>query len=101
MTLPFTRAANVIAREEAGTLILFEQEHGRIYTMNETAKFIWEHCDGRNSTEDIANMVQHHFLLPEEIDRVSLAEIVSQHLVLLEKAALIERSYSEPSMQGT
>jgi hypothetical protein len=48
------RLEGLIVREERGEILVLDEAEGRIHQLNETAAFIWRHCDASVRPEDIA-----------------------------------------------
>jgi alpha-tubulin suppressor-like RCC1 family protein len=92
MSTVHKQRADVIARREGDCILAFGQsDGGQIIIMNETAAFIWEHCTGESSAEDIAILVRQHFDLPEfSAGDGSLVEVICRHLDLMHKAKLVD-----------
>ena len=67
-------------------LAVYNQDDCDAYTMNETRLFIWKHCDGVHSVEDIAGALAAHYGIG--IQR-GLAE-ARVFLADLERASLLE-----------
>jgi hypothetical protein len=45
---------NLLYRELDGEGIIYDQENSMVHTLNPTATLIWNYCDGKQSTKDIA-----------------------------------------------
>jgi PqqD family protein of HPr-rel-A system len=65
-------------REAGEENVLYDRNSGEVHVLNETARAIWELCDGRTSTKEMVEAVcqvtsLHHDVVSEDVDRL-LAE---------------------------
>ena len=96
MNTLYKKSADVITRQEGDGTLAFEQSAGNICIMNRASAFIWEHCTGDCSAEDIGLLVQQHFDLSKFSDgKSSLVDVISHHLDLMHKAKLVEAVETE------
>jgi hypothetical protein len=87
----YRQRPDVIVRQEGASTLVFEQSAGRICVMNETSAFILAHCTEGTSIEDLADLLRKKFDFSQcsEGD-TSLAELVTQHVQLLQEARILE-----------
>lgn len=52
-TLPKARQDNLIVRELADELLVYDKERNEARCLNRTAALVWKRCDGKTSVEDI------------------------------------------------
>ncbi len=58
--------------------LLYVTEKEKGFTLNNTAKEIWELCDGKNSVEDIIRNLSNRFECTESILRKDVKETIKQ-----------------------
>ena len=57
-----------------------------VYTLNETGAFVWEHIDGKNSVEDLIDVVVNEYETDKETatkDVLSLLDDMNKYLIIL------------------
>lgn len=86
--LPRGRKRQLITREVAGELIVYDLDSDRVYCLNSTAAFVWANCDGRTSVAAIAR------LLENELKTSVEQEIVLYALEQLNQSKLLDESYT-------
>lgn len=86
--LPKARQDQLITKEVAGELIVYDRENDRAHCLNSTAAFVWTHCDGRTS---VARMAR---LLEDEINARVEPEIVLYALEQLNNSKLLDDCYA-------
>ncbi len=63
----------VLVREMESDLLLLDAESDQIHQLNSTARFIWQRCDGKQSAEEIADLLASEFAV--EL-RVALKDVI-------------------------
>ncbi len=63
----------VLVRELESDLLLLDAESDQIHQLNSTARFIWQRCDGKQSAEEIADLLASEFAV--EL-RVALKDVI-------------------------
>jgi hypothetical protein len=86
--LPTRRKRQLITKEVAGELIVYDRESDRVHCLNSTAAFVWTHCDGQTSVLTIARLLEDEIKMPVDPDLVLYA------LEQLNKSKLLDDSYS-------
>src|SRR6266536_4274689 len=56
---PKARKAELIVREFADELLVYDKKRHEAHCLNRTAAVIWKHCDGRTSVAEIAQHLAH------------------------------------------
>ena len=79
------RRADLIAREVDGEALVLDRAAGKIHQLNATAAFIWDHCDGASSMEDVVSRLAGCYGLDADIARRDVAKTVDA----LEKLGLL------------
>lgn len=62
------RTPGIIARDMGGETMLYGADEKAVHVLNETAKLIWDLCDGAHSLEDMQRVIRTHFAVPEQHD---------------------------------
>jgi len=86
--LPIARKSQLISKEVAGELIVYDRKSDRVHCLNSTAAFVWSHCDGRTSVARMARLLEDEIKAPVE------HEIVLYALEQLYKSELLDGSYA-------
>ena len=87
----FSRNDEVVSRPEGDKAIVLDQKTGRVYILNSTSAFLFEHCTGEVTPEQMANALTDRFEIPESYAEPSrLLNLVTRHLDLLSKARLLK-----------
>ncbi len=66
------RRSDVIFRVVDGEVVILDRRHDTVHRLNATASFVWEHCDGNRTAEEIADLLAAEF--PDARDQV-LADV--------------------------
>src|SRR5712691_3044972 len=53
-TKPLARKEGLVIQELPDEVLVYDLERDRAHCLNETAAFVWQHCDGRTTTGEIA-----------------------------------------------
>ncbi len=61
--LPHT---DIVLQDVDGESLILDNSKELIHQLNETATFIWQHCDGKNSLADIASLIAQHYSVSED-----------------------------------
>lgn len=84
-TMPKSLKSDRLVVEELGTeLMVYDQARNQAFCLNQTAAFVWQHCDGQSTIKDIATKMEQSLKKP--IDE----SIVSFALQSLSKDGLLE-----------
>jgi hypothetical protein len=83
------RRADVRMRIIDGETVVLDRHEGLIHQFNQTASYIWEWCDGKSTTVEIAQQLAEAFDVPPATAADDVAAIVRrlQALNLLEPSA--------------
>ncbi len=90
-SLPRVRKRQLITKEVAGELIVYDRENDRAHCLNATAAFVWTHCDGRTSIAKLARLLEAELKIPDGNEVIRLA------LEQLNKSSLLDNSYLMPA----
>jgi hypothetical protein len=53
-TKPLARREGLVIQELPDEVLVYDLDRDRAHCLNETAAFVWQHCDGRTTTDEIA-----------------------------------------------
>lgn len=82
MTTLRRRLGPVVARKVDLDLLLLDTEAENIHQLNETASFIWNHCDGGKSAHQIAELLASEFAVEPELALKDVVETLGKLRVL-------------------
>ncbi len=86
-TMPKSLKSDQLVVEKLGTeLMIYDQSRNQAFCLNQTAAFVWQHCDGKSTIKDIATKMAHTLDKPVDENIVTLA------LQTLSKDGLLEIS---------
>lgn len=57
LTNPLARRKGLIIQELPDEVLVYDLEADRAHCLNETAAFVWQHCNGRTTAEQIAGLL--------------------------------------------
>ena len=89
-TLPRARRRELVTREVAGDLLVYDRSNDKAHCLNRAASLVWSHCDGHTT---VAEMTQ---LLARELKTPVAAEVVWFALDELKKSSLLEQPWARP-----
>ena len=86
----YNMKSRFVAREIGNELILVPlaenvAQMSELFTMNETAKFIWENSNDNVSTEDMEQLMTQNFAIDAETARRDIGVFLNQMQVLFNK----------------
>lgn len=92
---PLARKQDLLVRELPGEVLVYDLARDRAHCLNETAAFVWQRCDGRNTAREIA------LLLGKKVDSTIDEKIVWLALDQLAAHDLLKhRPATPPSLLG-
>lgn len=87
----FRKRKDVVARPEGSKTLIFQQSTGRVSILNSTSTFLWEHCDGHLTVEQLTELLRQCYEIPQAYSGPpALQELVTRHLEVLQKAEYLE-----------
>lgn len=88
---PLARKDGLVIQELPDEVLVYDLDSDRAHCLNQTAAFVWQRCDGRNTTEQIARKLGQQFdcSVDEKIVWLALDQLGRNHL--------LERQSSPPS----
>jgi len=92
------RKDELVVQDLPDELLVYDLKSHKAHCLNKTAAFIWKHCDGQRTAEDIAKMMETEWRTPVTEDSVwfalnklSKAELLQDRIVLPEARAGMSR----------
>ena len=79
------RRTDLIAREVDGEALILDRAAGKVHQLNATAAFIWDHCDGASSMEEMVSWLASAYGVDSDVARRDAAKTVDA----LEKLGLL------------
>lgn len=73
MTLPCARKNEILSTKLLSETMVYDSVSHRAHVLNQTVALVWESCDGRNSIDEIAQILHSKLGLPADRDVVLLA----------------------------
>jgi alkylation response protein AidB-like acyl-CoA dehydrogenase len=84
MTTPCARRNEIVSAKLVADTMIYDKVSHRAHVLNQTVALVWESADGRNSVDDIAQILHRELGLPADRSVVLLA------LQELEKSGLLQ-----------
>ena len=88
---PKARRSQLVIKELASETLVYDESNHQAHCLNQTAAFVWKHCDGRRSIPILARLMEKemHADVSEQTVRLALRE--------LGQSRLLEASPSRPA----
>ncbi len=87
---PRARTHNLVVRELGEEVLVYDLERHKAICLNQTAAFVWKHCDGRT---DVARLAA---LLSRETGETVTEDVVWFALDQLGRDQLLEKQFARP-----
>jgi Coenzyme PQQ synthesis protein D (PqqD) len=80
---PIARKQGLVIQELPDEVLVYDLERDRAHCLNETAAFVWQRCDGRTSTAQIARTLGNQFNceVDEQVVWLALDQLGRNHLL--------------------
>ena len=80
---PKSRTDDLIVKELADEMLVYDVQRDKAHSLNRVAGFIWQHCNGENSRADLVALVRQELGLPSNEAAVQLAleKLSRRHLL--------------------
>lgn len=72
-SMPRARTSDVVVLELKDETLVYDLRVGQAHCLNETAAFVWTHCDGKKTRSDIANLIGEQYKVSASLEFVQLA----------------------------
>ena len=91
---PKARRSQLVIKELASETLVYDESNHQAHCLNQTAAFVWKHCDGRTSLPALARMLvkETNVSVPEHTVWLAIKQ--------LEESDLLESSRSKPIWAG-
>ena len=82
-----TRRDDILAREVGKEYMLYDAAGKIVHVLNDTAHFIWEHCNGKHTQDDIVQQAVSTYNISREKAVIDIKDCISEfrRLSLLRK----------------
>ena len=87
---PHARTEELIVRQLATDTLVYDKTQHKALCLNESAAFLWQHCDGKTPASILADKMGTHFNTPVDED------VVHHGLSQLSKQGLLHRRLQTP-----
>jgi hypothetical protein len=80
---PIARKQGLVIQELPDEVLVYDLDRDRAHCLNTTAAFVWQRCDGRNTTAQIARTLGQQFdcAVDEKIVWLALDQLGKNHLL--------------------
>lgn len=89
--VPHARKQDLITQVLGGEIVVFDKSQDKAHVLNPTAAIVWQHCDGKRTVSEVAQIVAQQTGTPAQDDMVWYA------LARLHDQGLLEGSVSVPA----
>lgn len=94
-TKPLARKEGLVVEQLPDEMLVYDLDSDRAHCLNETAAFVWQRCDGRRTTSDIARQ------LGKKVNATVDEKVVWLALDQLDRSNLLSRRpVMQPPMTG-
>ena len=76
--MPLIRKDTLLSHELDGELVLYDQGPNVVHTLNATARFVWERCDGSHGAEDIVRELTACYDIPPDLARKDIDRVLAR-----------------------
>jgi len=80
---PIARKQGLVIQELPDEVLVYDLDRDRAHCLNQTAAFVWQRCNGRNTTAQIANRLGQEFdcTVDEKVIWLALDQLGRNHLL--------------------
>ncbi len=80
---PIARKDNLVIQEMGGEILVYDLLTDRAICLNQTSALVWQNCDGKKNTLEIAGNLEKEFGAPvkEELVRFAITQLEKQELL--------------------
>ncbi len=80
---PHARKESLLVEELSDETLVYDEERHKAHCLNQTAAFVWRHCDGRTSVSELARLLEDELGIPanEEVVWLALDRLERVHLL--------------------
>jgi len=97
---PKARHEGLVIRELPDELLVYDTETHEAHCLNDTAAFVWKHCDGETSVAEIASALSAEFEtnIEDEVVWMSLEDLWKRQLLVGEPEPEDEKTLSRSQL---
>jgi hypothetical protein len=81
--LPLARKSELVTREVAGEMLIYDRTSDEAHCLNPTAALVWANCDGQTTIAELARLLEAELKMPvaDEIVWFALAQLEKSNLL--------------------
>jgi hypothetical protein len=81
--LPRARRSQLVSREVAGELLVYDRNSNQAHCLNSTAAMVWARCDGTTTISEMAQLLEAEMNVPvaDQIVWLALEQLRESHLL--------------------
>jgi Coenzyme PQQ synthesis protein D (PqqD) len=82
-TKPLARKEGLVIQELPDEVLVYDLDRDRAHCLNETAAYVWQHCDGRTTTDQIAQALgaKANAAVDEKVVWLAIDQLRRNHLM--------------------
>jgi hypothetical protein len=92
------RDEELVVQELSDEVLIYDLRQHKAHCLNQTAAFVWNHCDGETSADEIATLMAKEWRTPVSadavwfaLDKLSKADLLQNRITLPEEKAGLSR----------
>ena len=92
------RDEELVVQELSDEVLIYDLREHKAHCLNKTAAFVWNHCDGESTADEIAKLMEKEWRTPVSsdavwfaLDKLSKADLLQERLTLPEAKAGLSR----------
>ena len=80
---PLARNEGLVIRELPDEVLVYDLERDKAHCLNQTAAFIWKHCDGHTTVSKMTGLLENSLKVPihEDVVWCALSQLKRDHLL--------------------
>ena len=100
--LPPARRDQLIIQELPDELLVYDLDRHTAHCLNQTCSFVWKHCDGKTSLEEMTRLLERKFAasIDEDIVWLALSQLRKFHLLEERSGTDVGRKVSRRDLVG-
>jgi hypothetical protein len=81
--IPIARKQGLVIQELPDEVLVYDLDRDRAHCLNQTAAFVWQHCNGKNNAAQIARSLGQQFdcAVDEKVVWLALDQLGTRHLL--------------------
>ena len=84
---PQARQDDIVVQDLFDEMVIYDLKRDKIHALNPTAAFVWQHCDGGHTTEELIELLKQEFKTPQTdallvltLERLNKAHLLAKYL---------------------